>query len=115
MFLRMTFPSTPPTRVIPLAFPTTILSTSVLSFVPGATRPIPKLLPCVAYPFPLVRFARSRLRLLPFSHMPPQGTLTLPFRTAMFSSISLSEPAVTIIPAKQLVETVTKRTSTRVL
>jgi hypothetical protein len=40
-----TLPSAPATIVMPLAFPTTVLPTMTLSFVPDAMRPIPKLFP----------------------------------------------------------------------
>ena len=113
----MMFPSTPATRVIPFALPTTVFSTITLSFVPGLTRPMPKLFPWAAYPFPLNRFARSRLRLAPpASHIPPQGEVLLPLLTPVFATRSLSvEAPVTKIPDRQLVATVTWVTSTREL
>jgi hypothetical protein len=43
--LTTTLPSAPATIVMPLAFPTTVLPTMTLSFVPEAMRPIPKLFP----------------------------------------------------------------------
>jgi len=96
MFLRMIFPWTPASTTIPFVFPTTMLSTMTLSLdaPPMLRRPMPKLLPWLAYPFPLDRFARTRLRLAPpTSHMPPHGLATFPFRTVMFASISLSDDA----------------------
>jgi len=110
-FLRMIFPSTPASTTIPFVFPTTMLSTMTLSLgaPPMLMRPMPKLLPWVAYPFPLNRFARTRLRLAPpVSHMPPHGLETFPFRTEIFASSSLSEdPVVTKSPVMQLVDAVT--------
>lgn len=47
----MTFPLTPGSMTIPFVFPTTMLSTMMLSFgvsPPFRSRPIPKLLPWVA-------------------------------------------------------------------
>jgi len=89
----MTFPSTPATRVIPFALPTTVFPTMTLSLVPATIRPMPKLLPWTAYPLPLSRFARSRLRLAPpASHIPPHAAVTFPFRTEMLFSSRLLDP-----------------------
>jgi hypothetical protein len=57
-----------------------VLSSTILSASAGLGRPMPKLLPWAAYPFPLIRFARSRLRTLPASHMPPQAAVLAPLR-----------------------------------
>jgi hypothetical protein len=116
-FPAMMFPSTPATRVIPFALPTTVFSTMTLSVTLGAIRPMPKLLLWVESPFPMSRFARSRLRLAPVdSHMPPHGNeVVLALRTEMFPSISLSVVALTKIPDIQLVEAVICVTSTRLL
>jgi hypothetical protein len=103
--------------MIPFVLPTTVLSTMTLS---AGVSPwfncsaIPKLLPCVAYPFPPVRFPRSRLRFEPpNSHMPPQAIVALPLRTAMLPSNSLSGECPTRIPEAQLVDAVTSATRTR--
>ena len=77
-------PLTPGATKIPLAFPTIVLFSMTLPVSAELGSPIPKLLPCPAYPFPLIRFARSRLRELPASHMPPQGDAPFPFRTDTF-------------------------------
>jgi hypothetical protein len=107
-FRRMTFPWTPAARNIPFEFPTTVLSSITLPVSVAATRPMPKLFPCATYPFPLSRFPRSRLRLAPpVSHMPPQGLLTFPLRTATLRSTRWSDPPAMKIPEKQLVEVVT--------
>jgi len=50
-----------------------------------------------------------------FSHMPPHGALGLPLRTETLASSSLSDPAVTIIPENQLLDSVTPLTTTPVL
>ena len=107
-FRRMTFPWTVAVRNKPFVFPTIVLSSTMLSLVPVLSIPIPKLLSWAEYPFPLVRFARSRLRLTPpNTHMPPQGLAPFPFRTAVFPLISWPEPPPTKMPEAQLVETVT--------
>ena len=109
MFPRMMLPWTPAVRNIPFTFPTISLSSIVLSVSEGVTKPIPKLLPCAANPFPLTRFSRSRLWLAPpASHMPPQGLLTLPFRIEILPSNWFREdPPVTKIPEAQFVDVVT--------
>lgn len=109
-FRRTMFPDMPATRTIPFVFPVTLLSSITLSLVPGATRPMPKLLRWVAYPFPLVRFARSRLWLLPpDSHMLPHRLMGFPLRTDVFSSSVLSLDArFTKIPDQQLLFAVTR-------
>ena len=110
---------TPASTTMPFTFPTTWLSTRTLSLgaPPRLMSPRPKLLPWVAYPFPVNRFARTRLRLAPpVSHMPPHGRLPFPFRTEVFPSSSLSDaPNVTMIPDMQFVDTVTCVTNTREL
>lgn len=113
----MRLPSTPATSVIPLALPTTVFPTMTLSFAPAAIRPIPKLLPWVASPFPISRFSRSRFRVAPVdSHMPPHGNVVLlALRTAILPSITLSSDAATKIPDMQFVEAVTCVTNTREL
>ena len=88
-FFRRTFPAAPGNSIIPFAFPTIIFSSMRLPVAvapPGV--PIPKLLPGAEIPFPLIRFARSRLRLAPpASHIPPQAAVTFPFRIeTLFSS-----------------------------
>ena len=105
---RKIFPETPAARMIPFVVPRIVLSSMTLSWSAAATRPMPKLLPCASYPFPLSRLLRSRLWLAPaVSHMPPQGFAPLPFRTERLRSTSLSELAIRIIPEKQLVDIVT--------
>jgi hypothetical protein len=101
---------------MPLAFPRIVLSSMMLSSVPGATMPMPKLLACAANPFPAIRFRRSRLpREAPDSHMPPHGLVLFPLRTEMLSSTSLAVAPVMKMPDKQLVDAVTWLTRTRVL
>jgi len=113
---RMMFLSIPATNTIPFVFPTIVLSSITLSLLPGATIPIPKLFPWAVKPFPLVRFARSRLRLAPpVSHIPPHGLLRFPFRTETLFSTRFSDPPLTKIPERQFVDTVTPVTVTPVL
>lgn len=113
-FRLITFPRVPVMKR-PFVFPKTVFSSTTLSLVP-VSRPIPKFFPWSAYPFPLSRFARSRLRLAPpNSHMPPQGKVPFPLRTEMFSLNSLSDPPPTKMPEKQVVETVTPVTVTLLL
>jgi hypothetical protein len=58
--------------------------------------PMPKLLPAVENPFPLIRFARSRLRLVPpASHIPPHAETGCAFRTETLPSNRLSDPLPT--------------------
>jgi hypothetical protein len=58
--------------------------------------PIPKLLPAVENPFPLIRFARSRLRLAPpASHIPPHAETGCAFRTETLFSSRLLDPLTT--------------------
>jgi hypothetical protein len=84
-FPRKTLPEVPEAINNPLAFPMMVLASTTLSVSTGLGRPIPKFDPCVAYPFPLIRFARSRLPLEPASHMPPQADTPLPLRIDMLS------------------------------
>jgi hypothetical protein len=77
---------------------------------------MPKFAPWDVKPFPLSRFARSRLRLAPASHMPPQGLAPLPFRTETLFLIRLSDdPPPKRMPEAQLVNAVTPLTVTPVL
>ncbi len=93
-FFRTEFPAAPANRMIPFALPTTMFSSMMLSVTvlpPGV--PIPKLLPGVDNPFPLIRFARSRLRLAPpASHIPPHAEVAFAFRTEMLFSSRLLDP-----------------------
>ena len=74
---------------------------------------MPKLFPWAEYPFPLNRFARSRLWLAPpYSHMPPHGWVLFPFRTAMLSLTVWPEPPPTKMPDMQLFAVVTPITVT---
>ena len=96
-FFRMRFPAAPGNRIIPFAFPTTMFSSMILSVAvapPGV--PMPKLLPGVENPFPLIRFARSRLRLAPpASHIPPHAAVGCAFRTETLFSSRLLDPLTT--------------------
>ena len=96
-FFRRRFPSTPANRIIPFAFPTMMFSSMMLPVTvapPGV--PMPKLLPGIENPFPLIRFARSRLRLAPpASHIPPHAAVTCPFRTETLFSSRLLDPLFT--------------------
>jgi hypothetical protein len=93
-FFRRRFPAAPANRIIPFAFPTMMFSSMMLSVAvapPGV--PIPKLLPGADNPFPLIRFARSRLRLAPpASHMPPHAAVGFAFRTETLFSSRLLDP-----------------------
>ena len=96
-FFRTIFSAAPANRIIPFAFPTMTFSSMMLPITvapPGV--PMPKLLPGVENPFPLIRFARSRLRLAPpDSHIPPHAAMTLPFRIETLSSSRLLDPLFT--------------------
>jgi len=107
-FRRMTFPPTPVARNIPFEFPRTVFSSITLPVSLAVMRPMPKLFPCSTNPFPPSRFPRTRLRLAPpASHMPPQGLLRFPLRTATLPWTWWSDPPETKIPEKQFVEMVT--------
>ena len=107
-FRRMMFPWTNAFIKRPFVFPVTVLYSTMLSLVPVPCIPMPKLFPWAAYPFPLSRFPRSRLRLAPPKiHMPPQAKVAFPFRTEILPLISWPDPPPTNMPEKQLVETVT--------
>jgi hypothetical protein len=96
-FFRTRFSADPGNRMIPFVFPTTMFSSMMLPVTvapPGV--PMPKLLPWVESPFPLIRFARSRLRLAPpASHIPPHGETGCPFRTETLFSSRLLDPLFT--------------------
>ena len=96
-FLRRRFSAAPGNRMIPFAFPTMTFSSMMLPVTvapPGV--PMPKLVPGVENPFPLIRFARSRLRLAPpASHIPPHGEVTCPLRTETLFSSRLLDPLFT--------------------
>jgi len=93
-FFRRRFPAAPGNSIIPFAFPTIMFSSIMLPVTvapPGV--PIPKLLPGAEIPFPLIRFARSRLRLAPpASHIPPHDAVMFEFRTETLFSSRLSDP-----------------------
>ena len=111
-FFRSRFPADPANRMIPVVLPTIMFSSMMLPVTvapPGV--PIPKLLPGVDNSFPLIRFARSRLRLAPpASHMPPHAAVTWLFRIAALFSNRLFDPLFTWNPEAQFVELVTSRT-----
>lgn len=96
-FFRTRFPVFPAKSNIPLELPTMMLSSMMLSVAvapPGV--PMPKLLPGVDKPFPLIRFARSRLRLAPpASHIPPQAAVGCEFLIATLFSSTFSDPLFT--------------------
>ena len=96
-FFRRRFPAAPGNSIIPFAFPTIMFSSMMLPVAvapPGV--PMPKLLPGVEIPFPLIRFARSRFRLAPpASHIPPQAAVTFPFRIETLFSSRLLDPVFT--------------------
>jgi len=96
-FFRRRFPSAPANKIIPSEFPTTMFSSMMLPItVPPPGVPMPKLLPGVENPFPMIRFARSRLRLAPpASHMPPHAEVGCEFRTETLFSSRLSDPLFT--------------------
>ena len=112
---RKIFPLTPAATKIPFVFPAIVFSLITLPVSLAAGRPIPKLLPWDEYPLPISRFARSRLPLVPASHMPPHGAPTVPFRIETLFSSRLFDPPLTIMPEVQLVDEVTPVTVTPVL
>ena len=93
-FFRRRFPAAPANRMIPFALPTMVFSSMMFSVAvapPGV--PMPKLLPGADNPFPLIRFARSRLRLAPpASHIPPHAAVMFEFRTETLFSSRLLDP-----------------------
>ena len=109
------FPWTPAATKIPFVFPTIVFSSMTLPVSVAAGRPIPKLLPWDEYPLPMSRFARSRLPVVPASHMPPHGAPTVPLRIEVLFSSTLFEPPLTIMPDVQLVDETTPDTVTPVL
>ena len=96
-FFRRRFPSVPANKIIPSEFPTTMFSSMMFPVTvapPGV--PMPKLLPGVENPFPITRFARSRLRLAPpDSQMPPHAEVGCAFRTETLFSSTLLDPLFT--------------------
>src|SRR5215471_13117026 len=116
-FARKRLPWTPGARKIPFVFPIIMFSSTTFPVSAALGRPMPKFAPWDVKPFPLSRFARSRLRLAPpVSHMPPQGLAPLPFRTETLFSIRLSDdPRLNRMPEAQLVDAVTPLTVTPVL
>ena len=96
-FFRRRFPAAPGNRIIPFAFPTMMFSSMMLPVTvapPGV--PMPKLLPGAENPFPLIRFARNRLRLAPpASHIPPHAERGCAFRTETLFSSRLLDPLFT--------------------
>ena len=93
-FFRTRFPAAPANRIIPFALPPMMFSSMMLSVAVGPPGvPMPKLLPGVDNPFPLIRFARSRLRLAPpASHIPPHAVVTFEFLTDTLFSSKLLDP-----------------------
>ncbi len=93
-FFRRRLPAAPANKMIPSEFPTMMFSSMMLPITvapPGV--PMPKLFPGVENPFPMIRFARSRLRLAPpASHMPPHAMAGCEFRTATLFSSTLLDP-----------------------
>ena len=96
-FFRKRFPADPANTTIPFVFPTIVFSSMMLPVTvapPGV--PMPKLLPGAENPFPLIRFARSRLRLAPpASHIPPHAAVGCAFRTETLFSSRLLDPLTT--------------------
>src|SRR5437588_4472636 len=107
-FARKRFPWTTGARKIPFVFPRIVFSSTTLPVSATLGRPMPKFAPWAENPFPLSRFARSRLRQAPASHMPPQALVRFPFRIEMLFSIRLSDdPPPRRMPEAQLVDAVT--------
>ena len=115
MFRRRIFPLTPGATKIPFMFPTAVFSSTIFPVSAGLGRPIPKLLPCDANPFPISRFTRSRLPVEPAIHIPPQAAPGDPFRMEVLCSTRWPDPPVKIMPELQLVEEITSVTVEPVL